>query len=63
MWDDEPPPPPARRVTPILLEPLGLAELQEYIAELKAEIVRAEAAIERKQSHRGEADSFFRKPT
>ena len=62
MWDDDPPPQPARRVTPILLEPMGVAELQEYIAELKTEIARAEAAIERKHGHRGAADSFFRKP-
>lgn len=51
----------ARLVIPPL-DPLGVAELQGYIAELRAEIVRAEAAIARKQDHRSAADSFFRRP-
>ncbi len=61
MWDDEEPPKP-RRVASLPLDPLGVGELNDYIAELKAEISRAEAAIARKQDHRGVADSFFRKP-
>ena len=44
------------------LDPLGVAELHAYIAELRMEIGRAEAAIARKQDHRTAADSFFRKP-
>ncbi len=60
MWDEEELPKP-RRVTSIPLDPLGVAELREYIAELQAEIGRAEAAIEQKHGHRGVADSFFRK--
>ena len=60
MWDDEEPPKPPR-VAVLQLDPLGVAELHDYIAELKAEIGRAEAAIARKQDHRGIADSFFRK--
>lgn len=44
------------------LDPLGVAELQAYIAELRTEIARAEAAIARKQDHRSAADSFFRRP-
>lgn len=62
IWDEEQPKPAASRVVKLPLEPLGVAELQEYISELRAEIARAEAAIEGKQSHRGVADSFFRKP-
>ena len=58
MEDDELPM--ARRVVPLPLDPLGVAELQGYIAELRAEIARAEVAIGRKQDHRGVADSFFR---
>ena len=60
MWDEEAPPKP-RRVTTLPLDPLGVGELRDYIAELEAEIARAEAAITQKQDHRGVADSFFRK--
>ncbi len=59
MHEDDAPPKP-RRMTPLNLDPLGVAELGEYIAELRAEIARAEAAIVRKQDQRGIADSFFR---
>ena len=58
MEDDELPM--TRRVVPLPLDPLGVVELQGYIAELRMEIARAEAAIGRKQDHRGVADSFFR---
>ncbi|WP_158745962.1 DUF1192 domain-containing protein [Acidisphaera sp. L21] len=60
MWDEEEPPKP-RRVAPLPLDPLGVSELRDYIAELQVEIARAEAAIGRKQDHRSAADSFFRK--
>ena len=59
MWDEEPPPRP-RRVNAVALDPMGVAELREYIDELKAEIARVETAIGNKQDHRGVADSFFR---
>ncbi len=57
--DDDPIPRPARLPTPPL-DPWGVAELQAYIAELRLEIARAEAAILKKQDHRTAADSFFR---
>ena len=44
------------------LDPLGVAELRAYIGALQAEVVRAEAAIARKQDHRAAADSVFRLP-
>ena len=59
MWDEDVPPAP-QRLPGIALEPLGVAELRAYIAELHAEIARAEIAIERKQDHRGAADRFFK---
>jgi uncharacterized small protein (DUF1192 family) len=59
--DDLPRPKPARLVKPVL-EMWGVAELEGYIGELRAEIARAEADILRKQSHRSAADAFFRKP-
>ena len=45
-----------------VLDTLGLVELREYIDELKAEIARVEADIDRKQGHRSAADAFFRRP-
>jgi uncharacterized small protein (DUF1192 family) len=49
-----------RRLTPLALDTLGVAELQDYIAELRAEIVRVEADIDGKQRHRSAADAFFK---
>lgn len=50
------------RLVPLPLDLLGIAELREYIDELRAEIARVEAEIARKGSHRSVADSFFRTP-
>ncbi len=61
MKDDEDAPKPQRRLNPLPLDPLGVEELHTYIGELRGEIARAEAAIARKEAHRGVADSFFRK--
>ena len=61
MPDDEGPRPKPRLAQPPL-DPLGVEELRAYIAELRAEIARAEAVIERKQNHRGAADALFRTP-
>jgi uncharacterized small protein (DUF1192 family) len=51
-----------RRLEPLLLDSLGIEELRSYIGELKAEIVRVEADIDRKGSHRSAADAFFKQP-
>ena len=50
------------RLEKLVLDTLGIEELRDYIGELKAEIARVEADIERKGSHRSAADAFFRKP-
>ena len=42
------------------LDPLSVADLRDYIADLQAEIARAEAAIGKKQGARGVADRFFK---
>jgi uncharacterized small protein (DUF1192 family) len=42
------------------LEPLSIGELENYIAELKAEIARVEAKIAAKRSHLGAAAAFFK---
>jgi uncharacterized small protein (DUF1192 family) len=63
MMDEEEGPVRKRtRLERIVLDTMGIEELRDYIAELKAEIERVEADIERKQGHRSAADSFFRRP-
>jgi len=52
---------PRARLERLTLDLLGIAELNAYIEELTAEIVRVEADIGHKQSHRSAADAFFKK--
>jgi uncharacterized small protein (DUF1192 family) len=61
MDEDDLPRPAASRLPARNLEPLGVAELEAYIAELRGEIARAEAAIKARQSHRAGIESLFRK--
>jgi uncharacterized small protein (DUF1192 family) len=60
--DDDAPPRKPTRLEKLTLDTLGINELREYIAELREEIARVEADIARKQSHRGAAEAFFRRP-
>ncbi|MDT7951848.1 MAG: DUF1192 domain-containing protein [Acetobacteraceae bacterium] len=48
------------RLAPLLLDRLGVEELERYIAELRAEIARAQAQIAAKRDHRSAADTFFK---
>ena len=50
------------RLEKLVLDTLGIEELRDYIAELREEIARAEADIERKQGHKTAADAFFKRP-
>ena len=50
------------RLEKLVLDTLGIEELRDYISELKDEIARVEADIDRKQGHRSAADAFFRRP-
>ena len=60
MWNDEDQPKNAPQ--PLRnLDPLSVAELEAYIADLKAEITRAEAEINKKGSAKSAAEAFFRK--
>lgn len=43
------------------LDDVSVEELQDRIGELKAEIVRLEAAIEKKSAHLSAADSVFKR--
>jgi len=54
--------PQKKKPPPKNLQIMGVEELREYIAGLKAEIERAEATIKSKQAARGLADTFFKKP-
>ncbi len=60
--EDEAPKPPPGRLQPLRLEPMGVAELAAYREELRAEILRVEAEMTRKQSHLSAADALFRRP-
>lgn len=60
--EDELPVRKTRRVEPLVLDRFDVAELHEYIAELRGEIARAEAAIAAKSDHRSAAEALFRKP-
>ncbi|MCG5243741.1 DUF1192 domain-containing protein [Azospirillum doebereinerae] len=53
-----------RKAKPALkdLGALGVAELQDYIAGLEAEIARARAAISAKEAQKNAAEAFFKKP-
>ena len=51
-----------RRVERVNLDPMGIAELQDYIVALQAEIARAEVTIGQRQKQHGLANSFFRTP-
>ena len=48
------------RLVPVLLDRMGIAELEHYIRELKAEIARAELQIAAKRDHRNAADTLFK---
>jgi uncharacterized small protein (DUF1192 family) len=61
MEDDLPRPTPALVGTPPL-DRLGVAELERYVAALRAEIGRAEAEIVRKKAVLDAAHGFFRTP-
>jgi len=52
-----------RRLERLVLDTLGIDELNDYIGELREEIARVEADIARKHGHRSAADAFFRKPS
>jgi uncharacterized small protein (DUF1192 family) len=60
--EDEGPVRKRTRLEKMVLDTLGIEELRDYIGELKAEIARVEADIDRKQGHRSAADAFFKRP-
>ena len=59
--EDEGPVRKRARLERLVLDTWGIAELREYIDELKAEIARVEGEIDKKQGHRSAADAFFKR--
>ena len=57
--DDKPKKP--KGLEPRVLDRLSIEELEDYIVELKAEIVRTEADIVKKKAVRQGAEAFFKK--
>jgi len=54
--------PVSRKPSPLKdLTLLGIAELEEYVAGLEAEITRAQAEITEKRKHRGGAEALFKR--
>ncbi|CUW40555.1 conserved protein of unknown function(containing coiled-coil domian,23-51;containing DUF1192 domian,4-59) [Magnetospirillum sp. XM-1] len=43
------------------LDPMSIEELNDYIADLRAEIARAERAISAKQAVKAGAEAFFKR--
>ena len=62
LFDEEERPKRVQRFDPPILDRWDVEELRDWIETLKAEIARAEAAIESKNAQRAAADAFFRKP-
>jgi uncharacterized small protein (DUF1192 family) len=44
------------------LQPMSVQELEDYIAALEQEIVRADAMISQKQAHKSGIEALFGKP-
>lgn len=59
--DDDDLKPRKAKPAPRDLDPLSIEELNDYIAELEAEIERIRAHIAAKESHRSGAEAFFKK--
>ena len=61
VMDEQDLEPRTKRQKPKDLDVMSMDALNEYIAGLEAEIARARAAIDAKQSHKAAAESFFKK--
>ena len=55
-------PRPANRFAPPVIDRWGVEELRAYIADLRAEIDRAEREIGKRDASKAAADLFFKRP-
>ena len=63
MFADEPRPKKGLRVEAAKFDGCDVEEMRDYIAALREEIMRAEAAIASRQAVHSAAENFFRKPS
>lgn len=61
MIFDEDTEPKNRKKTLKLLDNLSVDELDEYLSDLRTEILRVEAEMAKKQKHLAEMDALFKK--
>lgn len=60
-WDDERPRPKRTVTVGEILDSHGIAELEERVVALEAEIARTRAEIDRKRKHEAAAASLFKR--
>jgi uncharacterized small protein (DUF1192 family) len=60
--EDDPPLPAKKLLVPPPLDSLGLEELETYIQELMAEIMRVKTMISVKESHKSAVAAMFKTP-
>ena len=61
MFEEEPRPRPREGFVPAKLEGWSAEALRDYVAALREEIARAEAAMIARDAQKAAADAFFRK--
>lgn len=61
MFNDDDLDPQTKRRKPRPLDTLSIAELEQYIADMRAEIARVEADIAKKKAHKDAISSLFKK--
>jgi uncharacterized small protein (DUF1192 family) len=59
IFDDETDPK-TKKQKPRQLDNLSVPELKDYILQMKGEIVRVEAEIQKKEKHKAAADALFK---
>ena len=60
MFNDDDIDPKNKRIKPRNLDNMSIAELEQYIADMKAEIVRVEENITKKRAHKDAVSSLFK---
>lgn len=63
MFLDDDTDPKTKKQKPRVLDNLSVPELREYIRQMKEEIVRVEADIQKKEQHKAAADALFKSST